>query len=832
MQKTNRSGAPQGHPASAMRTAPWWRRSPPTGVAGAVFWLALGFGLLWLLRLAPSGGGALLGGMQLLVGLALICLAVPLAWRLIHRHLLWSLRNKLILTYILIGLAPVVLFVTFAAISAYIAAGQFSIHLADTRVRQQLEELGVTSSSRASRESSRLRDRAAQPVGQPPLGAPGSPRRRFRTNAPGAPGGVALSAAQRSVRASENAAQTASDAAALAASQTTNQTEALGETAPDPLLVRLHTHTSLYLNGAPYTPPQFFAPPAATSAQANSARQTNSAVLQTGTAPESASGQPAMPLGLPPWAADLQGNQFRRLVLDGQDLYLVAIDQRHIEGRGLLTVITSLPVDNALMDVVAEKLGRVGLYGLMTGGPQSNPASSSLPPPSGASASGPRSLDNDLQRTSVFGGEEPAAVNFCDFEVPFLSTMEIRNWETGLPDNVPIRVYSRPSVLYSQLFGSSLGGIVTSYIRYGLVGLCILFVLIEALALWAAMRLSRNITTSVEELYAATQRVDRGDFVHRIATAPAVKRDQLGELARSFNRMTGSLERLLVEQQEKERMQNELTIAQEVQANLFPHKVHDLPALQLHGICRPARSVSGDYYDFLIFRHPDNPDGSRGAESGVGIALGDISGKGISAALLMATLHSAVRAYRLASEDLIYSQSAIAALTASREDLAGDSGKLFESPGRILSLLNRHVYRSTQPEKYATLFLAHYDADSAQLTYSNAGHLPPFIVNREGRVVRRLDRGGTVVGLMDGMRYEEDRFRMNSGDILVAYSDGITEPENDFGEFGEARLLEIVALYRDQPLSVISNQVLLALDAWIGAAEQPDDITLVLARQQ
>jgi sigma-B regulation protein RsbU (phosphoserine phosphatase) len=84
---------------------------------------------------------------------------------------------------------------------------------------------------------------------------------------------------------------------------------------------------------------------------------------------------------------------------------------------------------------------------------------------------------------------------------------------------------------------------------------------------------------------------------------------------------------------------------------------------------------------------------------------------------------------------------------------------------------------------------------------------------------------------MDGMRYEEDRFQMHSGDILVAYSDGITEPENDFGEFGEARLMEIVARYRDQPLHVIANQVLLALDAWIGAAEQPDDITLVLARQ-
>ena len=221
---------------------------------------------------------------------------------------------------------------------------------------------------------------------------------------------------------------------------------------------------------------------------------------------------------------------------------------------------------------------------------------------------------------------------------------------------------------------------------------------------------------------------------------------------------------------------------------------------------------------------------TRGRESGVGIVLGDISGKGISAALLMATLHSAVRAYRFASEDLVYSESSFAGLTVSREALAGDSGKLFESPGRILSLLNRHLYRSTQPEKYATLFLAHYDAATAQLTYSNAGHLPPLVLSLDGKI-RRLDCGGTVVGLMDGMRYEEGHIQMKSGDILVAYSDGVTEPENDFGEFGEERLMEVVARYRDEPLHVISAQVMLALDAWIGAAEQPDDITLVLARQ-
>jgi phosphoserine phosphatase RsbU/P len=787
---------PKAIEPGALESRPkWWKRKPPTGMVGAIFWLALWFGLLWLLRQVPSIGNPLLGWMQLLVGFALIGLAIPLGWRLLRKRLLWRLRNKLILTYLLIGLAPVLLFLILVGISAYIAAGQFSIHLADTRMRQQLDEIGVENSARASRIAHALRDRT-EPS---PQGGPGSSRSSRPGSAAIVPGALAAGA---------SAAQLASEVAA--------QATALGESAPDPLLARLHRHSSVYLNGAPLSAPQ------------SVASQTQPAPSST---PESTSGsQSAVPLGLPPWAADLHGNQFRGLALDGQDLFLVAIDQRHVQRNEVLTVITSLPVDTALMDVVAQGLGRVRLSGLMTGGrgtqaPASDAGSQSR-------NGGRRSLGNDIQRTSVYGGAEPTAVNFYDLGVPFVSTMDVTDWDTGpsQPDSVPVEVHSRPSLLYRQLFGSSLGGIITDYIRFGLVALCIVFAVIEAIALWMARRLSLQITTSVEELYAATQRVDRGDFVHRIAAASGSQQDQLGDLARSFNRMTGSLERLLVEQHEKERLQSELTIAQEVQANLFPHRVRDLPSLELHGICRPARSVSGDYYDFLIFHHPDNPDGSPGHESGVGIALGDISGKGISAALLMATLHSAVRAYRLAGEDVVYSESFLAGLSASREGLAGDGGKLFESPGRILSLLNRHLYRSTQPEKYATLFLGHYDAATSQLTYSNAGHLPPLVLSRDGKV-RRLDCGGTVVGLMDGMRYEEDRFQMRCGDILVAYSDGITEPENDFGEFGEARLMEVVARYRDHPLDVISAQVMLALDAWIGAEEQPDDITLVLARQ-
>jgi phosphoserine phosphatase RsbU/P len=785
----------------------WRGLRPPTGVAGATFWLALWFGLLWLLRQVPGVGGALLGWMQVLVGLALIALAVPLAWRLVQRHLLWSLRNKLILTYLLIGLAPVVLFVTLVTISSYVAAGQFSIHLADSRMRQELDQIAGENASRAERVALVLRAHDEGFMGPLP------PRQ----------------AALRRSRGASQAEPRSAQPSGLQATQATSpdpldanlQGDSLGmglssEVPSDPLRARLHPHASVYLNGAPL------------------------ATLPGSAAPVAANAAAGTPLGLPAWAADLHGKEFRGLVLDGEDLYLVAIDQRHVGGNGgFVSVITSLSVDTALLDVVAKGLGRVHLAGLMTGGAGAPPTDgASIPEPLGSTptaASGPRGgrvRSNQLHGSSIYGGAEPFSVNICDFRVSFFSTLETTDWETGEPATVPaaIEVHSRPSLLYRQLFGPSLGGVYTNYILDGLVALCIVFFFIEALALWMARRLSSTITSSVQELYSATQRVDRGDFMHRIAATQTGQQDQLGELARSFNRMTGSLERLLVEQHEKERLQSELTIAQEVQANLFPHYVHNLPTLELHGICRPARSVSGDYYDFLIFHHADNADGTRGRESGVGIALGDISGKGISAALLMATLHSAVRAYRLASEDLVYSDTSLAGLFVSREGRGGDGGKLFESPGRILSLLNRHLYRSTQPEKYATLFLAHYDADTAQLTYSNAGHLPPLVLGRDGKI-RRLDCGGTVVGLMDGMRYEEGRIQMKPGDILVAYSDGITEPENDFGEFGETRLMEVVARYSDQPLHVISAQVMLALDAWIGAEEQPDDITLVLARQ-
>jgi|GEM_PF-120295 len=771
----------------------------PTGLAGAVFWLGLWFCALFLRRWIPGGFGTFLGVLQFFVGIALVSVALPLIWRLVRKHMLWSLRNKLALTYLLISLTPVVLLVTLAAIFAYVAAGQFAIHLADTRLLAELSQMSGENEHRTDLISPQLERRMS-----------GAPEAR----------GAAQGAANVIVA------------------------PALNDKEPSTNLdlprMKLHRETQAFLNGAP---------------------------IALNSVPAGSSTRARTPFGLPPWATQLPGGQFSGLVLDGTELYLVAVQQRRWKDGHIFSLMTSLPVDSAMLTMIAEGLGQASLLPESASRPSSDAkgsapgaekkqtgqslrrgsavtADSGAPnskPTDSKSAdsrpanSPPAQKDSTLTigpgavsgRSLITGGTEPPAVNIADLPVRFPSTEPITNWDTGERDNVLIAVQSRPSTLYNQLFGASLSGIITSVLRVALLVLCLVFGVIGILAVWMALRLSQTITSSVTDLYRATQHIDSGDLDYRIGVT---RSDQLAELSRSFNSMAGSLKRLLQEQKEKERLQNEISIAQEVQANLFPLHARGVANLDLHGICRPARSVSGDYYDFLVFHEESHNGTASRKETGVGIAIGDISGKGISAALLMATLHSAVRAYRFASEELVYSESTVAGLLASREGRGGEYDELFQSPGRILSLLNRHLYRSTQPEKYATLFLAHYNAASSKLTYSNAGQLPPLVLSRDGSI-RRLDQGGTVVGLMDGMHYDEDSFHMQPGDILVAYSDGVTEPENDFGEFGEERMMEVVSRYRHQPLHVISAQVMLALDAWIGAEEQPDDITLVLARQ-
>jgi len=368
-------------------------------------------------------------------------------------------------------------------------------------------------------------------------------------------------------------------------------------------------------------------------------------------------------------------------------------------------------------------------------------------------------------------------------------------------------------MIYATLF-STLGD-KASAVRYILVAIAIVFGVIELIALFIGVRLTRSMTKSVAQLYTATEHINRGELQHRI---PVCTHDQMAALEQSFNSMTQSLANLIAEQKEKQRMESELAIAHEVQALLFPADLSGLRDLEVHGVCRPARTVSGDYYDFIPL-----------TEDRLVLAVGDISGKGISAALLMATVHAFVRAYSLEPQRTLASVALGAGAGSDVLERAGSDNSADLSPGFLMSTLNYQLFRSTPPEKYATMFLGCYDAASRSLIYSNAGHLPPLLLGRSGEV-RRLETSGTVVGLFDGMMYGESSVVMKAGDIFVAYSDGITEPENEFGEFGEERLIELILQHREQPLARISEAVTGAVADWIAGGEQPDDVTLVLAR--
>lgn len=395
----------------------------------------------------------------------------------------------------------------------------------------------------------------------------------------------------------------------------------------------------------------------------------------------------------------------------------------------------------------------------------------------------------------------PPPKSWWDIEVRWGTPFAVQDWGRSRLESsqAVVKVVSRPSLIMRQLF-STLGPLAGSvklllYIVGGLL------LLVEIASLIFGVSLTRSITRSVADLYDATLKVNVGDFSNRI---PIRTKDQLSELAGSFNRMTASIERLIIESKEKERLESELEIAREVQTQLFPKSAPRLRSVELVGVCRPARMVGGDYYDFIQI----NSDWTL-------LAIGDISGKGISAALLMASIQSSLRA-QVSSNQQIRAASA-------------DGGE-FLSTSHLTCLLNQQLYESTSSEKFATFFCALYDAQRSRLHYTNAGHLPPLLI-RKGRA-QPLEVNGMVLGAFPNQTYERGCLALEAGDLVVAYTDGITEPENEFGEeFGKRRLTEVLTRNAGRPLDELVHHVTSAVEEWSSASEQTDDMTLVLLRR-
>jgi phosphoserine phosphatase RsbU/P len=432
-------------------------------------------------------------------------------------------------------------------------------------------------------------------------------------------------------------------------------------------------------------------------------------------------------------------------------------------------VTVTVPLTREFLSGLAPNIGQIG-FGTLPGSP-GKPLSQA---PSG----------------TVPASRAPAPLNLFDPEVRWFAAVPAFDWEHPGELSAPliVAVRSRATALAAAMYDPD-ADLAQGLLLVVLGFVAGLFVIVELVALVIGVRLTRSMTGAVHLLYQGTQKAIEGDFSHRIQVKG---RDQLAELSHSFNRMTESIEHLLTVAKEKERLQSEMDIAREVQNRLYPRAALTTSSLRVTGVCHPARVVSGDYFDYEALH------GAR-----VLLAIGDVAGKGISAALLMASLQSSLRT-QLAEEGVSTSQ--------------------------MVSRVNQQLHASTAPEKFATFCAGTFDEARGVFTYTNAGHLPPLLV-RHGSV-ERLDVNGMIVGAFPLAPYTESHVELHTGDLLVFFTDGISEPENAYGEmFGEDRLAELICRHAHLSEDQIMEAVWKGVREWSGDGELADDMTLLLARK-
>ena len=251
--------------------------------------------------------------------------------------------------------------------------------------------------------------------------------------------------------------------------------------------------------------------------------------------------------------------------------------------------------------------------------------------------------------------------------------------------------------------------------------------------------------------------------------------------------------RLLEEQIERERLEQELHLASEIQQRFQPTAPPHVSGYELQGISFPCYEIGGDYYDFI-----ERPDGR------LVITLGDVSGKGTAAALLMSSLHAAVHAQASSNLSLV----------------------------ETISAVNRYLAENIPPNRFVTLFYAELDPRSGALSFLNAGHNPPLIVHAGG-TVENLSSGGLPLGIKPDAAFREGRTQLQPGDVLVIYSDGVSEAVNPQGEeFGTARLYEVVSRNLDASAAGIRDRIEAALTKFAQGTKAADDITLVIVKRQ
>ncbi len=447
-------------------------------------------------------------------------------------------------------------------------------------------------------------------------------------------------------------------------------------------------------------------------------------------------------------------------------------------------VVIDIPVDEQVLAQLHERTGV-------------EPGDASLPRFEGDTTEPMTGRARDLAsavqtvRTTATGKWVVSWVLFLDFI----------DWATGDHGSLSVGVRVAPQSIYDRISsaqGQIMGMTAWEWTLFWLAFIGLLFLVIEIAAFIMGLALARSITGSVHALFAGTERLRQGDLSHRI---PIRGRDQLAELADSFNAMTSNIEELLQQAAEKRRLEEELRIAREIQMSLLPRGPVQLPGLAVTALCVPAREVGGDYYDFF-----------RLGEQRMGFLIADVAGKGTSAALYMAEL-----------KGLVLSLS-----------------KIYQSPRQLLVEVNRIISANLDSRSFITMTYAVVDLERRQLTYARAGHTPLIHLPMNGRprTAQVHAPSGMVVGLhIDGIEQhfeqllEELTIPLSRGDVVVLFTDGVTEAMNlESDLFGEERLRALVEEHADLSSEGLRERILREVEAFVGEADPHDDMTMILLK--
>jgi serine phosphatase RsbU (regulator of sigma subunit) len=488
--------------------------------------------------------------------------------------------------------------------------------------------------------------------------------------------------------------------------------------------------------------------------------------------------------------SSLMGNSRAAFFLIDTDVFLLQIDR----SLPYLT-ITGCPIDETVLERLKTIVG-AEVYLSTTNPIQINLGPEGLTVSHIRDAASDEDTMTELSKDIEGAVDEPADADNSIFKPDYIGMTHIDmiRFKEGRPEKISILLYLK-SDLWSFLkelfnYDNPLGQVVLAL----LISLGVFLLIFEAFAFYIGLRITGGITSAVKNLHRGTRRIGAGDLDTRILIP---NEDELGDLAASLNSMAAAVKKGREEALAREKLERELKTAREIQERLLPDKMPKITGFEISGTSLPSLQVGGDYFDFL--------DLGKGY---LGIAIGDVSGKGIPAALLMANLQASLH------------------------------GQALEPAGvaSVVSRINNLLARSTDSHMFTTFFYGTLDKVKAAFTFTNAGHNHPMLFRSDGRI-ERLDKGGMILGFLEDQAYEQDTISLDPGDVLVLFTDGITEargPGNISREdvfFGEERLVEVCRRNLDKSARRIQSAILKAVVEFTRDQPQSDDITLVIIKR-